>query len=202
MNCYVDTDFISKIISLDMMDEFLSAYSITKTNLRIIQHEKVKTLSLIDTFHLSDEKKKKYKKLINSLTVITSNFIDIKFLQKLQNIQGIDSGEQILLFYLKDEKESICLTADHKFIKALISNISIKELLVIVKNRILILEQVIIKIIETHEFKNIKDKLFNGKECDSFLADILKNTKIMDEKLIQLLDDRVIIFKEILYIEE
>jgi len=197
---YIDTDFISKIISFELIDEFLYAYSIDKNNLRIIQNEKNKVIYLIDKDyqHLSADKKKKNKKFVNSIKTLFDPNLIIDLLNELHGIQDIDHGEKVLLQYLSVDKNSFLLTADRKFLNALKNMI---DRVTFIINRILILEQALIKIIEVKGFNNIKEKLFNGKRCDSYLNAILSNRQISEDRLIELLQNRCDDFKDILYVE-
>jgi hypothetical protein len=197
---YIDTDFISKIISLELIDEFLYAYSIDKNNLRIIQNEKNKIIYLIDKKyqHLSADKKKKNKKFVNSIKALFNPNLPIDLLDALHGIQNIDHGEKVLLQYLYVDKNSFLLTADRRFLNALKN---IMDHVTFVKNRVLIFEQALIKIVEIKEFNNIKVKLVNGKKCDSYLNNILSNRQISEDKFIELLQNRCDDFKDILYVE-
>ncbi len=147
-----DNDFIVKIINFDLMSDCLKLYNIETNQIRILNTLKYKLKSL----------KKKYSaEIIKN----TENFIkDIKIVDDinpqdycfLSSVDGIDEGEAVLFINANNKRESLIVTGDKRSIKTICNNKDIKNKLIGLNGKILIFEQVLLKLIETDFEKTIK----------------------------------------------
>ncbi len=197
-----DNDFIVKIINFDLMDDCLKLYNIEQTQIRILNTLKYKLKSL----------KKKYS---TETIKNTENFIkDIKIVDDmkpqdyyfLSSVDGIDEGEAVLFINANNTKESLIVTGDKRSIKTICNNKEIKSKLTGLDGKILIFEQVLLKLIEIDFEKTIKkistklttdtelkldiDMIFSQKENttkENAIEGLLSNIneiKQLDEKIL------------------
>lgn len=206
----LDADFIIKLCALDLLDDFFLIYKITPANSRITSLDLLRIKSKIAGHtHLAVGRQVYYSSIIDKIPHIEKSFFNLnhseecrKLLQAITSLKGIDPGEGVLLINLSETKEDLMYTGDHHCIRTILANLDKYKLFSKIQGRILLIEQVIVKIIREKTLDQVRDKIFKGKSCDTALRDRFYDRNMEDEELISKLEERILEFNDFLYQEE
>jgi len=204
----LDTDFVLKLAALDLFPEFLDVYQIQKSSLRVIRREveqivKYKGARIFS--HFGKKKIDEVTKYISALPHIAEEVLSAGIFGKqstdlhaqLNGYDRINSGEITLLInaHLINKRggESLIYTADRNCVQELARNPEIiTGIIPDVAKKILILEQVLVRIITEYEFEDVIDRLSTGKHCDKYLADVFaKGRGSHENEVIHKLNNRI-----------
>lgn len=114
----------------------------------------------------------------------------------LLNVNGIDSGEAILVAATLSETDFYLLTADKRFLKS-ISSSGLSLILNHLNNRIICLEQLIIQVINCEpDFDKVARRIGQAVECEVSITIAFREGKQSDKtEVLQLLDQDVKILR-------
>ncbi len=166
MALLLDNDIVHKLAQLDLLPE--------ATQLLKEEYGKIKVLNTLK-FKLCPKQEKKRIKL-GSLAVnrikefvksgiseVNQEVIDIEFIEAMDSVSGLDSGEMQLLQALLNEKEQLLFTGDKRFLKALANTPTLQHKLIEIQNRFVCFEQIIFLLIKKLSFEIICKKYIEAK---------------------------------------
>lgn len=147
--------------------EGIEGLGLTQENIRVLgtarfyfqKHQKVRKVyssSICD----------KAVELISQCQVIQGDNIDGEEINKLQAIEGIDPGEQVLIAGTKNETDFYLGTGDKRCLMALGSRKNLDEIRERLRGKVVCLEQVIWRLIEVKGFEEVKNKVLPARESD------------------------------------
>jgi len=139
---------------------------------------------------------------LNRVTVLSEELIDLSLLVTLNNIDGIDSGEDWLFAAAVEMKASFLFTGDKRALKALLAHKNeIPQVVSKLENKVVTFESIILLAIKHLGFAVVKQKLLGSPKPDGMLKLALKNdAKDLEECLISFSSDikPLLAFKELL----
>lgn len=165
----LDNDFLIKLARWDLLDDFLSAYEITVADVRAI-------LSLRRRLHHGGVRTKPNLKLCGTAAAADRLFdflqtvkppipTDPGFTSRAAGVVGFDDGEVVLVSALCAGGGQYVYTGDKRAIKAMVE-FRDTEYDVKFRNRVICLEQAILRMIEKHGFAHIRHSI-----CADLAAD-------------------------------
>ena len=107
-------------------------------------------------------------------------------------LEGIDSGEALLVAATKEEANFYILTSDKRFLKAL-SNSNLANIKQRLCQRIICLEQLLINLISNdNDFDKIRRRIISSDLCNQNIAEVFADGKLTKkETALVILEDRV-----------
>ncbi|HLP87873.1 MAG TPA: hypothetical protein VK184_04595 [Nostocaceae cyanobacterium] len=187
---FVDNDIIIELASYNLFWEMIASLQASQKDFRVLPTAS----SYIDG---SSKLRRKYKqeslqfgkRIADSIQVIDHNLIDQSELLSL-NLEGIDSGEALLVAATKGEDNAYLLTCDKRFLKTLSkSNLNIiKERL---SKKIICLEQLLINLINNNDdFDKIRRRIIASDLQNQNIFETFKNGKLTTkEQALQILEE-------------
>lgn len=188
----VDNDVILELASYNLFWDMITSLNTSQKDIRVLP-------TASDFFGGSSRLKKKYKQqsiqrakdIADKCQTIDQNSIDISELPSL-SLEGIDSGEALLVAATKDEPSFYILTSDKRFLKAL-SNSNLANIKQRLCKRIICLEQLLINLISNdNDFDKIRRRIINSDLCNQNIAEVFADGKLTKkETALVILEDRV-----------
>ena len=169
MRIFLDNDIIIKLAALDLLGFFQS----------LVKDEDPEIICLPSLIYILNKKNllqgkslERASDFISSCiklgpTYIASLDIDADNERSLSTCPGIDSGEAQLLLAALASPGSVVLTGDKRCLTALCQSGTTIELVQKLQGRVLILEQLILAMISTLGFQDVKARALNGVWCDT-----------------------------------
>ena len=166
MELFLDNDIILKLGACELLKKIEDIYN-TKHNFIYILP------TALFYFKNSKRLKAKYsKEFLNSIIEVISEFSPIpdeyvnedNFME-LQNVENIDTGEQLLFSLIPSTNDFFILTGDKRAIKSLNNTPDLNNLKNFLKGKIIFLEMLILNFIETENFELINKKLTESTYC-------------------------------------
>jgi hypothetical protein len=166
---FVDNDVIYKVCQYGLQDEFLGVYSAASDNLYILPTLKFRA-------YLADQSKS--IKFLGSLeayqrvTYVVSkcceaNLGDALMKEVLESdYLNIDEGELILAFCVQENAGSELLTGDKRAVVAF----SQRNRFLFCQYRVQILEQIMLRILESFNFEEVRNKVLANPDVDKALT--------------------------------
>ncbi|PSB01538.1 hypothetical protein [Merismopedia glauca] len=178
----LDNDIILKLATCDLLDETLKSLDIDVSILKILETAKYKFSRLQEREAKRQQGNEPVKynlasalSIAESCSKISADEVNQNLWLELQNIEGIDAGEAILISYVsylnQQGDPSYLLTGDKRCLRAL-ANCGIAKIVEPLHHQIWCLEQLILKNIEVHSFDLVKQKIVPVKDCDTALKAI------------------------------
>ncbi len=185
--CFLDNDIILKLVACSLFSEAVSSIGVTETNLRVLSDAKY-------VFRKSRRVVQKYPQTIReSAILIVDRCTKIQpepseELKKLQ-IEGIDPGELILISATRYEESFYLTTGDKRCLTALATAPQLAEIRQRLIGRVICLEQLILKLIDTQGFDEVLAKVLPAREYDTALKAIFgSGEKATQENILQALE--------------
>jgi hypothetical protein len=171
---FVDNDILLKLASADLLKNLTNIFSVTDSSIFFLPSAK---------YYISGNKKlkQKYSKeviknvltTIDKYSAIPDEYIDQDLFSKLSNMDNIDSGEQILYSIKPTKDEYLILTGDKLSIQQLYSHHELNEIAAGLKNKIVCLECLFIKIMELYNFEEITNIIRESNYCGDKTIEIV-----------------------------
>lgn len=185
--CFLDNDIILKLATCNLFSEAISSLGLDETDLRVLESAKY-------VFLRNRKVKNKYPQSIRDNTILI-----VDRCQKIQpeiseevgqlQIEGIDPGETTLISATKGVESFYLITGDKRCLIALAEASQLVEIRQRLLGRVICLEQIILKLIETQGFNEVLVKVLPGREYDTALKAIFgSGEKATQENVLQMLE--------------
>lgn len=187
----VDNDVILELASYDLFWSMLPSLNTSQQNIRVLP-------TASSFFAGSSRLKRKYKQqsiqrakdIADKCQTIDQKAIDISELPYLC-LEGIDSGEALLVAATKNEPDFYILTSDKRFLKA-ISTSSLANIKSRLCKRIICLEQLLINLINNDDFDKIRRRIISSDLLNQNIAEAFADGKLTKkEKALAILEECV-----------
>ena len=161
----MDNDVILKLVACNLFWESVGVLGLTSDDLRV----------RATTKYYFRKKPKRYPLAIREKAIAVveqCRLIDeILINEELQNLQieGIDQGEGILIASTQTESSFYLATGDKRCLCAVATAPGLVEVRQRLEGRVVCLEQLILKLVETQEFEDILTKVLPAREYDTVL---------------------------------
>lgn len=166
MQLFIDNDILLKLGSADLLQNLNKIFNVNNSSIFILSTAK---------YYISRNKKleEKYSKEVlakvleatNSYSIIPDEYLDQEVFLKLSNIPNIDSGEQVLYSIRPPANDFLILTGDKLSIKELYSNSDIKGIAEELKNKIVCLEYLFLRLIDLEDFESFSNRIKEANYC-------------------------------------
>ncbi len=170
-----DNDILLKLASCDLFDEFMVAFSVTLSDIRVLN---TAHFSLIRTKHkkrIGDTGFNRLNEFLATVSVIDHE-PELTVIAALteQTDKNIDAGEANLFASCSEISDSVIVTGDKKSLVGLVEaskeDSMCDNLCKSLSNRVFCFEQVLIRILDSHGFNTLLQKLIEGRGCDTGLS--------------------------------
>jgi hypothetical protein len=166
---FLDNDVILKLTTYRMLNQALDCLEIDRSDIRVLASAR---------FVFGSKKlQKKYSaetllsaiEFVKSCTTISAQDNDEYRLLEKQAKNDIDPGEATLIAATFHESASLLATGDKRCLQALASIESLALIHEKLQGRVICLEQIICKLIETQGFDWVLEKILPNLDCDKAL---------------------------------
>jgi len=164
--CFVDNDVILKLVACNLFWEAIGVLGLTSGDLRV----------RASTKYYFRSKPKNYPQAVREQAIAVveqCQLIDDPpingELQILQQVEGIDPGEGVLIAVTQTEPSFYLMTGDKRCLEALATAPQLVEVRQRLEGRVVCLEQLILRLIETQEFSKILTLVLPAREYDTAL---------------------------------
>ena len=169
--CFLDNDAILKLVAANLFCPAISSLGLTQADLRVLPTAKF-------YFRQSRRLKKVYPEsllqrtleVVNACAALTPT-VDEE-LQRLQVVEGIDPGEEVLIVATKTEPSFYLVTGDKCCLTALATAGELQDIRGRLKGRVICVEQLILRVIETQGFELVLTKVLPARDYDTALKSI------------------------------
>lgn len=164
-----DNDILLKLASCNLLDEALLVLNVTYRDIRVLKtlkYELRKNKKLSARY--GTESIQRALDFIQQVSTIDSA-INSDEQSLLSDVQGIDDGEIILFAATKDIPQFLIATGDKKALVALSASETCNFIVRRLSNRVICLEQLVLRIIFQFGFEAVLHKLSAAIECDNVL---------------------------------
>jgi hypothetical protein len=185
----LDNDIILKLATCNLFEDTLTSFEIDYSQVKIIETAKYKIRSLQKQTNKRQYRSSQYNlesalNITKSCSTISEQEVNQDLLKVLENIEGIDLGEAILISYVsylnQQEKLSYLLTGDKRCLKAL-SQSNLTNFIKPLEGKFWCLEQLILKNIYAFGFEFVKKKVLPVNYCDTTLKVIFSSELTTEE---------------------
>ncbi len=164
--CFVDNDVILKLVACNLFWEAVGVLGLTSDDLRV----------RASTKYYFRSKPKRYPQTVREQAIAVVEQCQLiddppinEELQILQQIEGIDPGEGVLIVATQPEPSFYLMTGDKRCLEALATAPQLVEVRQRLEGRVVCLEQLILRLIETQEFSKILTLVLPAREYDTAL---------------------------------
>jgi hypothetical protein len=168
-----DTDILFKLARCDLFDEFLTAFQLAPTDVRVLRT--VRVYASRRRNRIGDDAYLRLSRFLDSVADIdVEPDRDVVAALTEQTDKNIDAGEAVLFAVGMQLIESTIVTGDKKSLVGLTSAATGDEICrnayESIGGRVFCFEQVVEKILAGSGFDAVRDRLIRGRECDKGLA--------------------------------
>ena len=166
MQLFIDNDILLKLGSADLLQNLNKIFNANNSSIFILstaKHYISRNKKLEQKY--SRETLVKILETLNSYSIIPDEYLDQDVFLKLSNIPNIDSGEQVLYSLRPPANDFLILTGDKLSIKELYSNSDIKGIAEELKNKIVCLEYLFLKLIDLEDFESFSNRIKEANYC-------------------------------------
>lgn len=187
---FVDNDAILKLAACNLFWEAVNSIGLTQTDLRVLPDAK-------HVFRNSRRVQQRYPQPIrdNAIRIVQGCMeIQLQPNEELQHldIEGIDAGEIILISATRAEASFYLTTGDKRCLTALALSPRLVEIRQRLLGRVICLEQLILKLIDTQGFDQVLTKVLPAREYDTALKAIFgSGERATQENVLQALEGYV-----------
>lgn len=170
-----DNDVLFKLAQCDLFAEFLSAFGVTASEVRILKLARYSTTSKKHRKQIGDESFARLTAFLATVGDITVE-PDPASIATLtdQTDKNIDAGEAALFAVCPSIPESVIVTGDKKSLTGLAAAGQIDAVCAALcralNGRVFCFEQVLARILDHTGYDAIRTRLIRGRECDQGLA--------------------------------
>jgi hypothetical protein len=182
---FIDNDILLKLGSASLLQNLNKIFNVSNESIYILSTAK---------HYISNNKnlEKKYSKktlaqileAINKYSIIPDEYLDQETFLKLSNILNIDTGEQILFSIRPPSDEFHILTGDKLSIQALYSNLAIEGIATELKNKIVCLEYLFLRFIQTEKIESFSAKIKEASFCGDKVLELIFNQTFISKEII------------------
>ncbi|WP_242034288.1 hypothetical protein [Richelia sinica] len=173
----MDNDVIRKLVACSLFSEAISSLELDETDLRVLPDAKY-------VLRKNKEIRKTHpENVINSAIAIIEKCPKIQLIApneeleeirlneigQLQTIEGIDSGEQIIITATRFEESFYVTTGDKRWTTALTNAPQLGEIRERLIGRVICFEQLILKSIDSQGFDKVLNRVLPARYCDTAL---------------------------------
>jgi hypothetical protein len=162
----VDNDVILKLVACNLFWEAVGVLGLTSDDLRV----------RASTKYYFRKKPKNYPQAVREQAIAVVEQCQLiddppinEELQILQQIEGIDPGEGVLIVATQPEPSFYLMTGDKRCLEALATAPQLVGVRQRLEGRVVCLEQLILRLIETQEFSKILTLVLPAREYDTAL---------------------------------
>lgn len=166
MELFLDNDIILKLSSANLLEKIETIFNSTSSSIYILPTAKSyisKSKRVLTKYRQTTIKEA--LKIISNYQTIPDSYVDQNKFIKLSKIEGIDSGEQLLYSLTPSSEDFLILTGDKVSITALNESSVISSIQRYFKNKIVCLEQILINLIRSEGFIDIKNNIEKSNFC-------------------------------------
>jgi hypothetical protein len=156
--CLTDTDIVIKLASCDLLSEFLAAFGVIKQEVYILPELRFKLRDAALQQQHGRAAITRANQFALSVRIIPAPDPEEQHL--LNEVEGIDSGEQVLFSATRLFEDFIVVTGDKYCLPLLATDLGCESIYNRVKGRIVCFEQVILRIIQSAGFNHILRKSY------------------------------------------
>lgn len=173
--CFLDNDIIKKLVACNLFDEAIETLNINHANLRVLPSAR---------YYFRN--KKQYPKELRTKiaetakryqTIVITDYQAIEEVEKLQQYEGIDNGEAILVAATREEESFWLTTGDKRFLRTLSNFSDLSPIESRLQGRVICLEQIIRQVIYKQDFRQTLTKILPARQYDTSLKSILGSGK-------------------------
>lgn len=193
MELFLDNDIILKLSAAGLLEKIEEIYKVDASSIFVLpsapfyfkNNPKLEKNYDIETIKRAKEASEKY-------SIIPDEYNNDEKLQRLADIEKIDSGEQILFSITPETEEFFILTGDKNALLALNNAEGIAEIKSYLKDRIVFLEELMLIFIDKKSFEIISQKVSASNFCyDKVIRTCFNQTNADEEKVIPCLKSYV-----------
>jgi hypothetical protein len=166
---FLDNDVILKLTIYRMLDEALDCLEIDRSDIRVLESARFVFRSKKLSKKYSEETLSSAIEFVKSCTTISAQDNDEYRLLEKQIKNDIDPGEATLIADTFHESASLLATGDKRCLKALATTECLDLIRKKLQGRVICLEQVICKLIETQGFDWVLERVLPNLDCDKAL---------------------------------
>jgi hypothetical protein len=166
---FLDNDVILKLTTYRMLDEALDCLEIDRSDIRVLASARFVFSSKKLRKKHSEETLLSAVEFVESGTTISAQDNDEYRLLEKQAKNDIDPGEATLIAATFHESASLLATGDKRCLQALANIESLELIHKKLQGSVICLEQIICKLIETHDFKWVLERVLPNLDCDKAL---------------------------------
>jgi hypothetical protein len=169
--CFLDNDALLKLVAGNLFWEAISSLGITQADLRVLPTAKFyfrKSRRLRQVY--PESILERTLEVVNACYALTPT-VDEE-LQRLQVVEGIDPGEAVLIVATKTEPSFYLVTGDKRCLIALATAGELKDIRHRLKGRVICVEQLILRVIETQGFERGLTKVLPARDYDTAIKSI------------------------------
>ena len=169
MNLFIDNDVLEKLASWDILEEGIQACQFPCDAVRVLPTLKFR-LGLAG--HKNQKRRNKHPQdvltRIKSFLAKTSECIDAPptMLDALVDVANLDAGEALLFAQAAEVEGALLATGDKRSIEAVATAPGCAELAKKLTNRVLCLEQILLKTIGSLGFEVVKDRVVSSSALE------------------------------------
>jgi hypothetical protein len=177
---FVDNDILLKLASAGLLKNLNNIFSVDDSSIFVLPTAKN---------YISKSKKVKHKysqevienilTAIDKYSKIPDEYIDNDLFLRLSDIDEIDSGEQILFSIKSAINDFLILTGDKKAIRQLYSHNELIEIASGLKNKIVCLECLFLKLMEQHNFEEFAESIRESNYCGDKTIELVFQQNIL-----------------------
>ncbi|MDP3580465.1 MAG: hypothetical protein Q8S39_00935 [Ignavibacteria bacterium] len=166
MQLFIDNDILLKLGSADLLQNLNEIFNVNNSSIFVLstaKHYIARNKKLEQKY--SKETLAKILETISGYSIIPDEYVDLDVFLRLSDIPNIDSGEQVLYSIRPPSKEFLILTGDKISIRSLYSNPAIKEIAEGLKNKIVCLEYLFLRLVVVEDFESFVIKIKEANYC-------------------------------------
>jgi len=168
----LDNDVILKLVAYDLFDEFLDCLGMSLGDIRILPQAN-------KYFQNSGRLRKRYsQEILDRAVNITRGCVcvSVELLDTepkiLSEVEGIDPGEALLIASTQSETVFYLISGDKRWPEAVAREPNLEPIRERLAGRVICLEQIILKLIQTQGFETIKAKILPARHYDKAMMSI------------------------------
>jgi hypothetical protein len=168
MVCFLDNDVILKLTACDLFWEAIATLNVTPADLRVLDTAR-------PVFQNSANVKSRYPEEIRNAAIAIVrqcqkvSIVKNETFKALQQIDDIDQGEATLISALPPESPFWLITGDKRCLCAIAHHPQLNSVRQKLKGRVICLEQLILKLLNTHSFDFVLAKILPARDYDTAL---------------------------------
>lgn len=172
--CFLDNDIILKLVACNLFYDAIETINVSQSDLRVLARAKFYFKnSKRAKKHYPEEIRLKATGIANRCQTVNQNTEEaINELAILQQYEGIDDGEALLVAATREEKSFCLTTGDKRFLRTLANTPELTSISSRLHGRVVCLEQIIYKLINTEGFEKTLGNILPARQYDTALKSV------------------------------